>query len=128
MVLLQIKGAPPAPPQGLPPVAPMNKSGPPVTRSIAETDLLDKLGLGAWADVAVMSILALFLGVVLLGIMLWVIRKAFGSRDDMIKQYNDAERMSFDLITREASATARIAGLKGQISAVEANMRRLRGL
>lgn len=108
------------PPPATPP-APLPKvSAPPQVRNIAETDLLDKLGLGTWADIAVVSILALFLSVVMIGVMLWVIRKAFGSYDEMKKRHDDAEKVTFDLITREASAKARIEGLKRQVATVEA--------
>jgi hypothetical protein len=114
-----------APAAPIPAQAPQLK-GAASPRIIAEDDLLDKLGLGAWADVAVMSSLAIFLGCILTGILLWVFRKAFGSREDMQKMYNDSERMVFDLIKRKAEGSARIEGLKRQIDAITTNLNKVR--
>lgn len=85
-------------------------------------DLFDRLGIGAWADIAVITVLAAILGAVLLGVCLWALRKAFGSTDDQRAAWSTAEKTYFDLVTRKSTATAAIEGLKRQIAAVERDM------
>lgn len=96
----------------------------PRTHAIGQADLLDKIGLGAWADIAVMSVFAAFLGMVIVGLILWAFGKAFGTKDSAIIAYNNAEKMVFDLETRKATGQARISGITSQIKAVNLLLQR----
>jgi hypothetical protein len=122
LVFLQSATAKPVP--GLPQVSIEAKQA---ARKINETDLLDKLGFGAVADTLVMTMLAVFLGSMLIGVILWALRKSFGAKAEVQLAYNDSERMAFDLVTRKAVAAARIDGLNSQIKAVADSLAKMRG-
>lgn len=85
--------------------------------------MLDRLGLGAFADTIVMSVLAVVLGIIVVGVIFWAVRKAFGSTDDAIKVYNNAEQITFDLSTRKRSAELYNASARLQIESVRLSMR-----
>ena len=91
-------------------------------RDINSMDLFDRFGIGAWADIAVTTVLAAILGAVLLGVCLWAMRKAFGSTDDQCAAWSTVEKTYFDLVTRKSTATAAIEGLTRQIAAIERDM------
>jgi hypothetical protein len=126
MIFLQgtapkLPGAP-APAQAVP----SKPATPNITNTIPDFDFLDVLGVGTWANAAVMSALALFCGWALLIVQFYLCRKAYGSEQEMADISDKIERSTFDLGIREHTAIAKISGLKQQIAAVEANLVKVR--
>ena len=94
----------------------------PTYRNISGDDLLDKIGAGAMADVAVMTLLAAIVGTVLGGALLMIIRKAFVSRADMEASWRAGEKIWMGLLVRREKATAEVSQLSKQITALERDL------
>ena len=89
------------------------------TRQIEAVDLIDKLGLGRWADALTISILALVCAAVLSGVILAILRKAFGSAEESKITLESQEKQWFELITRKKKSQSKIDGLNKYVSALE---------
>jgi hypothetical protein len=93
-------------------------------REMKSDDILDRMGAGALADVAVMTILTLVVGGILSGSLLMLFRKAFFSLEDLRKRWSDSEAAWMDLIRRKERGLALVAGLERQIAAVQKDLGR----
>lgn len=107
-----------APPSNLP----RPNTGPVETYNIGTDDLIDRLGFGKLFEQITTTILALFCAAVLAGVLLWILRLAFGSKESKRESHDAIEKALFDLQRRDGRADGLITGLTGQIKAVEMDL------
>lgn len=93
------------------------------TRKIESKDILDAMGLGPAADIVVMSVLCLICGAMITGVVLALLRKAFGSKDDKKAAFDIAEKQVFELKVRKARGTEKCSGLTRQADALVSKLR-----
>ena len=88
-------------------------------RDIQATDLLEKAGFGAMADVAIVSVLSLLCSLVLFMMMRKVIRMGLGSEDDSTPKADTIRKQYFDLKTREGRVAPKLERLEAQADALQ---------
>lgn len=89
-------------------------------REIQAIDIFEKLGLTAIVDVVAITVLAVICAAILTGVLLFFMRKSFGSAADAKILADGAEKQWFDLVTRKERGEGKAIGLNRQVAALEA--------